>query len=228
MPSQKRENRATTIIIVVGISALVVMGLGIYYVIYLGDSVTYPYGQGLVIDHNNLAGLELIGQINFLSALSGVINVTLEVRNTENSFNNVTSEYNFPYFGSGFHFEMGICNFLPMGIVVVKGNYTPQNIILAQPLDVYQPGVYSCPADLIVGSYEFLPLSHSAKMYYSYDNPQYIGMTNLSGSVILSGYYTLNSYYGTNSTFHSFLPGPYTVVGADSWGDYVFLHFYLH
>lgn len=227
MKHSKDDGLVSAALVALGITVVLLIALGAYSPVT--NATTNPLLGEKVVDYNNQTNLELIGIFGSVDSSSGMFTITLEVNNTENSFNNVSAERNFPEFGSIFSYSMGICDFTPMGIAVVKGNYTSGTIGMAHPLDIYKPGTYECGVDYIVGHYDFLPLSNSARMYCSCDSPPYIGITNFSGSVALSGFwtYTLNSQGEYQDTFHHFSQGGYTIVGADCWGDYVFMHFYV-
>jgi hypothetical protein len=125
--------------------------------------------------------------------------------------------------------SLGPCSQLPLGFAVVEGNYQANNLSDAQPLVMFQPGLYACPAEFMVGYYSFAPLSENVTLY----SPQPAGTDNVTSSTPMwtrpdafnqtfSGYWT-----GANesSGFHAFPSGVYTLIGADDFGQIMTVHF---
>jgi hypothetical protein len=107
---------------------------------------------------------------------------------------------------------------LPIGIEIVQGFYTSSNVSSAKPLQLSEPGTYSCPAMIPVSSFAFEPSSDVAEVLGSCD-PNPCITENVSVTQDIAGYWT------TASTFSNFTLGEYTVVGGDEWGALAILHF---
>ena len=118
---------------------------------------------------------------------------------------------------------LGPCSQLPLGVGLFRGYYNAANLSSAVPLNLYQPGTYSCPAMFTVAEWSFSPMSDNVTLV----SPQPAGSGNTTTSqdiwtrpaattVPLSGYWT-----GENESaiFHQFSPGVYTAAAEDEWGD---------
>ena len=106
----------------------------------------------------------------------------------------------------------------PIGIEVAQGFYTYSNVSSARALQLSKPGVYYCPAMLLVSSYSFEPNSDTAWLVGSCSpDPCFADSENSTTSI--TGYWT------AASTFSNFTTGEYTVVGGDEWGALAILHF---
>ena len=131
---------------------------------------------------------------------------------------------------------LGPCNQLPLGIGIYQGNYGSGNISQATPLDLAQPGlVYACPVEFNVAYFSFTGLSDEITLY----SPQPSGQGNTTVPTQMwtrpdafaenfSGYWTVQNQtcdFSCVGVFHQFLPGVYTVVGGDDWGQLMIVHF---
>jgi hypothetical protein len=109
---------------------------------------------------------------------------------------------------------------IPVGIAVLSGYYDAANVTSGKALQVYNPGVYACPAIISgITSYLFQPSSDNATVYGSCQ-PSACFNETVSATVSVTGYWT-----GGPSTFTSFPSGVYTVVAGDEWGGLAILHF---
>ncbi len=133
---------------------------------------------------------------------------------------------------------------LPLGVGIFQGDFDAGNVSSAQPMDLYQPGVYSCPGIPSGGySYTFEPESDNVNLsvgtstathtvtdngttsvQYIVTNPTYV--KDASATLQYSGYWTGEATFTfSNATFHSFGAGEYTIEAVDLWGHEVFAHF---
>jgi hypothetical protein len=130
---------------------------------------------------------------------------------------------------------LGPCSQLPLGFGIASGDYGLGNLSQASFLDLYNPGaIYGCPALFSVAYFAFSPLSDSVGLYSF--QPSGPGNATLptrmwtapdSFNQSFSGYWTGQGNPLVNGTFHSFEPGVYTLVGADSYGQLAVVHFYV-
>jgi predicted secreted protein len=153
------------------------------------------------------------------------VSVGIDEWNTLSTENTVPSASNWPLHG----LALGPCGTLnlPIGIEIARGFYTSSNVSGAQALQLSNPGLYDCPMILSsISSYAFEPNSFVAGVVGSCDsNPCF--KENVSSTTNVTGYWTggNNSSLLPSSTFNSFAPGEYTVVGGDEWGALAILHF---
>jgi hypothetical protein len=116
--------------------------------------------------------------------------------------------------------DVGPCGSLnfPMGFEIMRGNLTLDQVKNGESLQLYSPGIYSCPMMLSsIQSYVFSPSSNDATVMGSC-TPSACFSENMSASMTFSGEYGLLG-------FRSFAPGLYTLVGGDEWGGLTLLHF---
>ena len=166
---------------------------------------------------NNTYELELSTAISNPSIDQGKnITVDLAVSNLDSSDNTMPVCAVYPSFSGNYSFPNSADDYLPMGIAVLAGNYSINNMSKATPLQIFLPSAAQVDTQSI-NQYEFLPTSTRA--YEDMDNGQ-------STSVDFSQTYSLVGYYSGNSTqLNYFSPGTYTIVGADGWGMVTVLHF---
>lgn len=110
----------------------------------------------------------------------------------------------------------GMCSNLPIGISILKGYYTEQNVTGARSLVIYQP--VPCPLPPPVKSYVFEPLS--AKATQECDT-----LFSCTGPVDMKTHLEINGFIDNNGQHKSFTAGSYTIVAGDEWGDVSILHF---
>ena len=166
----------------------------------------------------SVSGLNL--SLSLGSAVIGTgqaVSVSLAEWNTPSTENIVPSASNWPLQG----LTLGPCGTLnlPIGIGIARGFYTSSNISSAQTLQLSAPGVYACPAILSqITVYDFEPHSDTAVVVGSCDpNPCFTRSVSVAQD--------FGGYWSAASTFSSFTPGEYTVVGGDEWGALAILHF---
>ena len=146
------------------------------------------------------------------------IGITVYERNTRQETNNVSASDSWPVSG----LSVGPCGVttMPMGIALYRGNWSTLTISGAQPLQLYKPGPYYCPA-LMGGirAYVFQPISETAQVIGPC-SPNPCFTSNMSSTADVSG------YWGTSLIqFSDFFPGVYTVVAGDEWGNVLLLRF---
>jgi hypothetical protein len=123
---------------------------------------------------------------------------------------------------------LGPCSQLPLGFGVWEGYYLAGNLSAAPPLNLFQPGAYSCPAEFAVAYFSFSPLSEDVSLYSPQPNgsgnatvPTKMWTTPDAFTQGFSGYWT------DKGVFQQFQPGVYTLVGGDDYGQLTILHFYV-
>jgi hypothetical protein len=165
------------------------------------------------------SGLELSLALNGTSIASGKgITVTVAEVNTLKTTDNLSVANDWPVGG----LTIGACGRLndPMGIEVLSGYYDAANATSGKALQIYNPGIYMCPAMLsTIEGYLFQPSSDNATVYGSCESSACFNET-VSATISVTGYWT-----GGPSTFTSFPSGVYTVVAGDEWGGIAILHF---
>jgi hypothetical protein len=107
----------------------------------------------------------------------------------------------------------------PLGLGVYQGHYTMSNISAAKELQIYNPGVYACPARFPISSFLFQANSDNATLGGAC-TPQCATTLPMTGEETASGYWT-----SAGSPIQQFPPGPYTVAAGDEWGTLVLLYF---
>lgn len=146
------------------------------------------------------------------------IGITVYEHNTLQGTNNVSASESWPVSS----LSVGPCGVttMPMGIALYQGNWSMLTISGQQPLQLYKPGPYYCPAIMGgVRAYVFQPASGEAQVIGPCSpNPCY--SSNMSSTIDVKG------SWGTSLIqFSDFTPGVYTVVAGDEWGSVVVLRF---
>ena len=225
---RKQTIIASVIAIVIALS----IGLGVYFTQPSQVSTPPAPGYNIVLNNqpailigaqttNSTIGLELslrLSNATFSPGQSVSVNITES--NTENITNTVASESHFPLSGMA----LGPCGTMnyPFGISLFQGYYDQGNLSLLanqSSLELYQPGVYACPAMFVVNGYSFQPQSDNASLGTTSTGAISIPMTD---AVNTNGSWTGRTM---GSTFHEFQPGVFTVVAGDEWGDVAIVHF---
>jgi len=146
------------------------------------------------------------------------IGITVYERNTFQKTNNVSASDGWPVSG----LSVGPCGVttMPMGIALYQGNWSMLTNSGAQPLQLYKPGPYYCPAIMGgVRAYVFQPTSVQAQVIGPCSpNPCFI--SNMSSTIDARGYWSTGLIQ-----FSDFSPGVYTVVAGDEWGNVLLLRF---
>ncbi|HEV2137849.1 MAG TPA: hypothetical protein VGR53_03340 [Nitrososphaerales archaeon] len=147
------------------------------------------------------------------------ISVTIEEKNPTSGAISVPAANNWPVPG----LTLAPCGTLntPIGFGLLAGYYTSQSISKVsrnQLLDLYQPGAYSCQLILAgITGYSFAPMSDRADIYQGNGSDPALFSQTMKGGVTASGFWT--------SSFNTFAPGYYSIVGGDEWGTLIILHF---
>ena len=111
----------------------------------------------------------------------------------------------------------GPCGSGAIAVTAYSGHYTFSNVSNATPLILFNASLaISCFASFR-GSYTFSPNSDNATIHYVFPaSPNFSKLVNLNEN--LSGYWVREGN-GTLFNFQPFLPGPYSVVVSDAWGQ---------
>jgi hypothetical protein len=120
---------------------------------------------------------------------------------------------------SNLNLSSGQCGGLyPGGIAVYQGAYDLSNMSSGAPLAIYSPGFISCPG------LATLPATNSFTF-----NP----VQNVTTYVDLVGYWTSGSTPqpdggAIQGVLHRFLPGVYTVIAGNEWGNTKVMYFHVN
>ncbi|MGC8558387.1 MAG: hypothetical protein ACP5NC_05275 [Nitrososphaeria archaeon] len=215
------------------IRALIITAIIAAILLSAASTVPALINQGATqkVMHNN--GLELMMSINSRVIASGqTISVTISMINTLPKYNLVTASNNWP----GFAVSTGPCGTMndPMGIAIFSGYYTLSNITSAgEPMEIYEPGIYNCPAMFHINAYAFLPHGSSTGQPAIDNAVLNVNSYELSRTMKIGGYWSQSMPIKYSNTgiplltvqYKTFEPGTYTIVGADEWGGMVILHF---
>ena len=159
-------------------------------------------------------GLKLRVSVNTTNLNSGeALQISLSEYNTLATTNDVSSEKNWGVDG----LTLGACPNVyvqPFGVAVFQGRYTAQNISQATSLDIFAP--VDCPMYIrLITGYIFLPDSiNAAVMPVCYLTPA----TPMSANITVNGIYT------RGNQLNPLIPGVYTIVAGDEWGNLEFLY----
>lgn len=183
----------------------------------------HPSSMNTIASSTNTSdGLELKLSLNATSVRSGdAVNISLAEYNTLAVVNNVTASSDWPILG----LTDGACGTLnnPIGFEVFYGYYTDSNISSATPLELYPPGLRSCPMILSgIDSYVFQPGSSEADVYGSC-SPGLCFAKEISSGGVVRGYW--GSGFLTGSTYQALSLGVYSVAAGDEWGSLTILYF---
>ncbi|MGI0046529.1 MAG: hypothetical protein ACREBB_04995 [Nitrosotalea sp.] len=109
---------------------------------------------------------------------------------------------------------------MPVGISVMKGYFTGENMSKGIPLDIFNGYEILCPApNMKVKTYVFEPMSSKADITECvWAMPKCAGSIDTKDRIVLDG--TWNRTRG-----QTFETGTYTVTGGDEWGDVAIRHF---
>jgi len=143
------------------------------------------------------------------------VNLTISVKNTLSTVNNVPYETNWALSSLG-EGTNPPCPWVPGGShtyfeeAAFNGYYTTGNISRAEPLDLINPdAIYLCP------------ISSSNSPYLSFQPDEV--MTSMYSYLQMGGYWTNVST--STAVYHPLGLGTYTIAVGDEWGDLVLLHF---
>jgi hypothetical protein len=210
----------STSLVFVGVAAFMILAVGATAA-YLPQSSTITqtsYGLRSSGETGSVDGLILGAGMNVSTVSQGkAISLQIWERNSLDIQNNVTAATDWP----SEDLSLGPCGSLsyPFGFKVLSGYYAEGSPGLnsAQPVTLYAPGVYSCPAILVVGSYSFSPQSTSATLSCASGSCLTEAMDVTSG---ISG-----EYVGDSVNLSPLPAGTYTVMVGDEWGASVLVYF---
>ena len=145
------------------------------------------------------------------------IAITVDEKNILSTTNNIPAADNLPSeFMSGFPNDPSF----PLGLAILRGNYTVLNYSNVIPLIIFNP------SEVYTGIIITAPVS------YSFDPGTDVpvlngGDYNSSNAIWLHIEISVNGYWPNNesSSSKNLDPGVYTVLGGDEWGALVVLHF---
>jgi len=168
---------------------------------------------------NALTGLRL--DLNLSTDPSSGLIVKLDEYNTLGSANNVSAANQWQIPKDNL---TGYCTTNLMGFAVYMGNYELNNYTLGEPLALNPPNVQmNCSLANQPTYYLFDPDSSLASI-----SPESNFPSTPSKSMVISESNSMAGYWtGTKNSplFNYFLPGVYTIVAVDEWGQVVLLHF---
>jgi len=146
-----------------------------------------------------------------------VIAITVDEKNLLSTTNDIPATDNLPSeFRSGFPNDPSF----PLGLAVLRGNYTMSSYSIVTPLIIFNPSeVYIGTTTAEPTSYSFQPFIDVAILNG--------GDFNSSDAIRLHIEISINGYWPNNESASSnnFEPGIYTIVAGDEWGALVVLHF---
>ena len=199
-------------------------------------------------------GLRL--NLSLASDPNGAIVVAVNDFNTLDHVNNITASNRWPMNqgGSAFWISGGSFYAPPLAYAILQGDYSLNNFTTGAPLSLEAERYGTTPYVAPTPYYAFNPYSDVATAYEpgDIDLPgAYYNVTVGSGGTV-SGYWTgsgsqsgvgsiiggacpgqastipiVQASSGCPLVLNQFLPGVYTVVAADEWGQVVLLHFTL-
>jgi hypothetical protein len=210
---------AHTTLIFVGITASMILVVGLT-VAYLPQPSMVTRTINRVQDPEETGspdGLVLGAGMNVSTVPPGkTVSLQIWERNSLDLQNNVTTAADWP-FGDLSLGPRGSMNY-PFGFKVLSGYYAvgSPDLDSAKAVELYAPGVYSCPAIYTVGSYSFYPQSTSATLSCAL-GPCFTEAMNVASEI-------RGEYVGESVNVSALPSGVYTVVVGDEWGAFVLLY----
>jgi hypothetical protein len=114
---------------------------------------------------------------------------------------------------------LGGCSYLPMGIAILQGYYTENNMTNAKQLPLYF--LPPCPPEeIIITGFTMQPHSYNATVLCESTNFPFPCPTTFEMKSDLA-----YSEFLEGQQFQNFKTGTYTIVGGDEWGDIAIRHF---
>lgn len=137
------------------------------------------------------------------------VGVTVTLRNTLPRFNNLPFNFSTTSLLARYNLTSGGCSAYPVGIGLLSGNYSLNDLASADWLSLSQPGTFYCTPAVPIDSYQMSPLQQTSLFY------------------VINGYWTVGSQKSTVSygTLNPLEPGAYTLVVGDFWGQIELFHF---
>lgn len=155
----------------------------------------------------------------------GSISIDISDYNTLASTNAPTTAG--PPTAGGTTLTLGPCSQLPLGVGLWQGYYSAGNLSVTPPLNLFQPGVYSCPAEFPIAYFSFSALSDDVSLY----SPQPRSGNGTVPTEMLTMpddfSQSISGYWTDQGMFQQFQPGSYTIVGGDEYGQLAVVHFYI-
>jgi hypothetical protein len=207
---------------------------------YSGDSSNPGSSQTVELAiHNAPVGLSLQLSVNGTTISVGEkVAITATLFNTLNQSNEAYVSYNWPLHGLlMFSQSWPPCGYYsPIEMVVLKGNYSSDQLEAMGPGGT--PGLM-CMENTAFMHFVFEPSSDSVYVTDSYSvtgSVSTYGPVSASMTVATNGYWDLNSSLSYPTSYaglghfnflpaqHAFVPGVYTVVIADEWGQLAVVH----
>ena len=108
----------------------------------------------------------------------------------------------------------------PVGFAILQGYYDIGNYSGATALALYNTSTYFLCTTSIQGNYGYLFDPNSYAANYTVEGKS-VYETSVSLSFSPKGYFT---GFPENSSFHNFMQGVYTILGADEWGKLILVH----
>jgi hypothetical protein len=150
--------------------------------------------------------------------------VTAEEVNLLSSVNNVTAASQWMYPADLLDpFDNCAPGVDPVGFAIFQGNYGMNNYTSGNALPLYNTTIDdSCTVNFYPNEDVFQPMSDSISVY---NDGQLRTNSTALASLSTDGYWTGGEDTPAPVIFHSFGLGVYTVIGADTWGNVLLLHF---
>ena len=127
----------------------------------------------------------------------------------------------------GTRLTLGPCSQLPLGFGLWQGYYSAGNLSAAPPLSLFQPGVYSCPAEFSIAYFSFSPLSDNVSLYSPQPKSGNATVPTEMWTMPDAFEQSFSGYWTGQGVFQQFQPGFYTLVGGDDYGQLAIVHFYI-
>lgn len=231
---RKGMSLATWAFLIVTLVAVASVGVVAIQTHLTGQAVTGSRTEVQVTNStttSSLDGLRLSLHVEPTAVYQGSpITVSISDFNTHTTPNSPAVTGNLSIAGN--QLSLGPCSQLPLGLGIYQGYLLADNLSSGSALSVFEPGIYSCPAEFPVAYYSFSPQSDDISLYSFHQSGQnqtgaasLMWTTPAAATLNFSGYWAGQSGLQIGSNFHPFAPGAYTVVGEDVWGQLLILHF---
>ncbi len=214
IPTQYGPHLATNSTTVLGNHVMPQAGITIY-----NDKIKLLVSTDMQISQSveSTSPLTLYLSTNSTSIQSGqAIGIDISLNNTGSQPLTLPGKDNWPINGLG----SGGCSFLPMGIAVLDGYYTEQNMTDSKLLSFYFPPPCA-PFNVSFKNYTFQPMSSNVVIECESPDSNMFSCPH----VMEMKYDVAYSNVLENGDFHSFNPGLYTIVAGDEWGHSAITHF---
>jgi hypothetical protein len=170
---------------------------------------------------NSSDGLELSLQVR--PSGNGTFTIVAEEVNLLSAVDNVTAADQWKY-PAGLLNPFNNCapGVDPVGFAVFQGDYEMNNYTTGKALPLYNTTIDdSCTVNSYPNEDLFQPLSDNISVY---NDGQFQVNSTAIASLSTDGYWTGGQDTSAPVVFHDF-GGMYTVIGADTWGHVLLLHF---